>query len=338
MGDFNIPKVKEFEQVTKDKFDKTKAMAINNVKSNFINYFLMVCILFILGAFDIFVIKRNDKMFDTEYWYHAISRLGAYGLASILGLRIGYPKAIENNLTLSELLTKNKTLKQEREEDFGDFLDEINVEVKIVHWKSKINNEIRRLEKRAKIGYHEYYKTQNKEVLKSYQCKKITERKVRKADKYCQLRKELETKQTDEYIKENLNYLNIKSPIIYQADFDCESIHHAGIVEYKTKKTTKQTETKIVSSTLLWSIFFLFLLSCIILDIDEALAEQRAVAIVSMIFNVMIDVCFTLWKFVSAYSASDKVVEQEDLRVAVDQNTLLRKYKTWRKPKTEVVE
>ena len=162
----NVPKI-DYEKVKlniKKATDKTTVL----LKTHWIDYVLLFFICLVLGAFDIFVLKRSDKFLSAEYWYHAFCRIVAYVLAGILGVRIGYPIAKNACNEFWVAMAKNNRLLLLRELNsvlFGTFISGINIEVKKSAWRAKINRKLARLDKFSPAFFRCTIKSRKKNIL-----------------------------------------------------------------------------------------------------------------------------------------------------------------------------
>ena len=48
---------------------------------------------------------------------------------------------------------------------------------------------------------------------------------------------------------------------------------------------------------------------------------------ISIIINTLVDIGFTIWKFLAGYLDCERIVRSEDLRSALDQNEILIRFK-----------
>ena len=301
-------------------------------KTHWVDYIIFIMILALLGTFDIFILGKSDNLGSLNYWLHAATRLGAYTLAIILGIRVGYPKYKEGCLDLQLALKYNRMLTVKRGVNFGDFINTINLEVKKAAWIDHINKKLGRLDRRSPAFFPLYYDSKDEKGVRSdkffngIKWKWVRNLVIKHANKYCQKRETLEKLITDEYIKKNIHLLNVKYNIVYKHDFDNVLGGDESYKSYQTRTRTGQAKSRAVVSGLIFTVIFILLIGSISLDFNEALAQERVLGIVSAIINGFVDIGLTLWKFVSGIGSCEKIVRQEDLRVAVDKNELLVLY------------
>lgn len=322
------PKINYYEN-TKTAIGKGVGHTINHLNLHWIDYLLVVFILFILGAFDIFILKQSDKFLTGEYWYHVACRVLAYVLAAILGFRIGYPKAKDACEELKTALEKNSRLlvyKEQNGEIFDDYIAEINLTIKAEAWKKKINGKITRLAWFKPNFFLLYYKTRSTEYFSRYSLKKQAVL-MRKAEQYREKRSALEKLLEPDYVNENIRFLSVNFPKVSPNDFGNIETIDRGYKTFKTRANVKGNASKMIGTVILSVLLFSLLLGSVKMSIDEALVEARLVTWMSVIVNSVLDVGLTLWRFSSAQLECPRIVRQEDLRCATDQNELLVRFK-----------
>jgi len=323
MSNLKMPKINydKFKNTGKQFTNQT----VNYLKSHWIDHLLVFFILFVLGAFDIFILKRSDNFLSPEYWFHTGCRMVAYILAGILGVRIGYPKAKDACEELKTAFIKNRYLilaKELNSIKFCDFIAEVNLDIKASAWKSKILVKITKLDKRYPDAFPLYYRTEKIEIFDKFTGKRRA-RILKRLDNYCVRRKTLESLIDDNYIKENIQILNVKYPRINETDFTQTTGKVGKYKTYHTLANVKGNAAKMISTGLLISAIFSLLVGSFVLSIDEALLSERVSTIISIIVNAILDIGFTLGKFVFAIANCPRIVRQEDLRSILDQNELL---------------
>lgn len=313
---------------TRDKIKRTGNQAAAYIQAHWIDYILIFLILFMLNAFDVFILKRSDRFLSPEYWYHTVCRITAYVLAGILGVRIGYPKAKAGCQELWNAIDKNGhliILKEQNGAAFGDFIDVVNLEVKKSAWIAKINSKLAKLDKFSPNWFPLYYKVPKQEYLDKY---KLFKRLMSKwVNKYCVKRKTLEALIVDEFIDKNIEILNVRYPRIFPTDFTQTTGAFKKFSAFHTRPNVKGNAAKMIGSGVIVAIVFAVLAGSVMLSIDEALVEAHAIAIFSIIVNSVLDVGITLWKYISARLECPRIVRQEDLRAILDQNEILIRFK-----------
>ena len=316
-----------FTDKAKEKTRNATSQATVYFKAHWIDYLLIFFILLVLGTFDIFTLKRSDKFLTIEYWTHAGCRMTAYVFAGILGIRIGYPKAKVANQALWRAIGKNRhliLLKELNDEAFSDFIGQINLETKIAAWKAKITAKLERLNKFSPHVFLIYYKNPKENFFERYRFKKLWEKR---AEKYCYKRKSLETLLTDEYINENINAVKLRFPVVEETHFKQIVGINEKFKTYHTSARVKDNAAKKIGSGILVTALIALISGSVMLSIDESLAAERVLGIVSIVVNALLDVGLTLYKYASARMDCPRIVEQEDLRSVLDQNEILLRFK-----------
>lgn len=316
---------KEYQKV-REKGVAVKNKTVKNIKTHWIDYVLIFAICFVLGAFDVFVLQKSSRLGDAEYWYHAGCRFISYILAGILGIRMGYPKFKESSQQLAEALYINDKLLRLRSADFAGYIEDvINVEIKTAAWKNKITKKIQRLD----IFYPNYcklfYFDKNEKYFGDVKSKRLEKRKKRAA-KYAYKRSELEKLIDDKYITDNFQTLKVRYRRVNEKDFGNIEDNIRDTTAYKTRSNKRGNSARTIASSLILTALFTFIFGSFALSFNEALAQERILAIFTIIINSILDIGLTLWRFVSAYSSCERIVREEDLQVANDQNRIMFRY------------
>lgn len=304
----------------------------NYFKSHWSDYVIIVFILLLLGAFDAFTLKKSDNLGDVSYWLHSFTRIAAYALASVLGIRIGYPRYKEACKDLKDALEYNRQLICLRDSDFQDFINEINTETKKLAWKNHINKKLARLDRKSPNFFPLYFDSANEngersdEFFKGIRPKWLAKRLKTKADKYCKERETLESLLDDEYINENIQVLNVKYPIVYKSDFDFVDGNTMEYKAYQTRSKDTQAKARTVGNSLILTLIITFVLGGIALDFNQAIAQEQVVGVVSAFVNAIIDVGMVLFRVGNGIFSCEKIVRSEDLRAVVDKNELMVLY------------
>lgn len=312
----------------RNKISKTGNQAAAYVQAHWIDYVLIFLILFILNAFDVFILKRSDRFLSPEYWYHSVCRITAYILAGILGVRVGYPKAKVACRELWDALSKNGhliILKEQNGVLFSDFIDTINIEVKKSAWIAKINKKLAKLDKFSPSWFPLYYKIPKEEYLAKYRLLKgVMKWRVKR---YCTKRQTLEALLVKDFIDNNIEILNVKFPRVFSTDFTQTTSTLKGFSAFHTRPNVKFNSAKMIGSSVIFAIIVAIVAGSVKFSIDEALVEARTLAIFSIVINSVLDIGMTLWKYVSARLECPRIVRQEDLRAVLDQNEILVRFK-----------
>ncbi len=322
----------EFVDNTKSTLKTAANKSASYFKAHWIDYLILFFICLLLGAFDIFILKKSDNFASLNYWLHSATRLGAYTLACVLGIRIGYPRIKAACSDYQRAIAWNIRLSKLRGTNFGDFINKINLETKKAAWKSYINRKLARLDKFSPEFFPIYYDTKDDsgkrsdEYFDRIKFNWLRKKIKNKAQNYCRKRENLEKFLSDEYIDKNIHSLSVKYVVVYKHDFDNVESGYELYHAYHTRTSTGKAKARAVVTGLLFTVVLIFLIGAVKLDIDEALLEQRVIGIIAAIINSIIDIGLTLWKFCNGLNSCEKIVRQEDLRAVVDKNELLKLY------------
>lgn len=329
---FDIDGFKDGVKTVKGGIVRAGTAAGSHFKSHWSDYVIIVFILILLGAFDAFALKKSENLGDVSYWLHAFTRITAYALATVLGIRIGYPKFKDNCEDLKNALEYNRRLIVLRGSDFQEFINEVNVETKKLAWKNYINKKLAKLDRKSPNFFPLYYESKDEngnrssEFFKGIKPKWLAEKVRRKADKYCETRETLESLIEDEYINANIQILNVKYPIVYKSDFDFVEGNSMEYRAYQTRSKNMQAKARTVGNSLILTLIITLVLGGIALDFNQAIAQEQVVGVVSAAINSIIDISIVLFRVGNGISSCEKIVRSEDLRAVVDKNELMVLY------------
>lgn len=301
-----------------ERFVPKPKQVIGFVRERVIDYLILIIICLLLGVFEIFVIKKSTNLGNPDYWYHAGCRLVAYALAGTLGLRTRYRKIKAGHARLNSLLEENQRLMPNITAEFELFIQKINDRIKVAAWRAKINKRLAKLEKSVDVNILRYAADGDERHL-------TTRKKKRQADAYLKKKENLLYLLSDEYCSKT-EFLTVKSYHIYTHDFGARRGDKEEYEFLKTRTNVGANSAGKIGSLLVGAAIIALLIGSFTLSIDESAAEQMVTRVVSIIVGCAVDVGFTLWKFVEGASSAEKVVEEEDLRVAMDKNRILKEY------------
>lgn len=301
-----------------ERFMPKPKRVVGFVRERLLDYFILVIICLLLGVFEIFVIKKSDNLGNPDYWYHAGCRLLAYTLAGTLGLRTRYRKVKAENTTLNKLLAENSDIMPNITAEFEIFIQKINDRIKVAAWRAKVNKKLAKLEKSADVNVLRYAADGDEQHLSSKKLKK-------KAFQYIKDKENLQYLLTDEYCSA-VESLNVKAYHIYTHDFGASRGDKEDYDFLKTRTNVGANSAGKIGSLLIGTIIVALLIGSFSLSFDEVAAEEVLTRVVSIVVGCAVDVGFTLWKFVEGANSAEKVVEEEDLRVAMDKNRILKEY------------
>ena len=301
-----------------ERFVPKPKRVVNYVKERFLDYIILVIICLLLGVFEIFVIDKSDNLGNPDYWYHAGCRLLAYTLAGTLGLRTRYRKVKAESSVLNNLLEENGRIMPNITAEFEIFIQKINDRIKVAAWRAKINKRLAKLEKSADLNVLRYAADGDESHLTSPKLKK-------KAAKYIKDKENLQYLLSDEYCS-SVESLNVKAYHIYTHDFGARRGDKEDYDFLKTRTNVGVNSAGKIGSLLIGTVIVALLVGSFSLSLDEVAAEKVLTRVVSIVVGCAVDVGFTLWKFVEGAGSAEKLVEEEDLRVAMDKNRILKEY------------
>lgn len=159
---------------------------------------ILISALIIIGLADFFTAGCNPEVFtDPNYWFALLACALANYMMTVYTAIEKIDTSIEKNPNVKAKKEEvTKSVVENIDTDFDDYLSDENRERKIKAWKNKISNKIARLD--------EFTKDKNREVY----WYGTDEQKAK--NRYCRKRRNLLRKLSDEYINKNIYFLRVK--------------------------------------------------------------------------------------------------------------------------------
>ena len=180
------------------------------ILKNVFSVLLLVLILIVEGCFNFLTFEFSIvKLLNVGFWTNIAIKVLLLILVKMWVMSIFIDVARRKNLDLDFVKKYNEKLMEIKDNNFPKWVENVeNVEIKIEFYKRKINKQIAKLEHRAKPQDRMLYFSDNEDAKRN--------------NDYCIKRAELEYLISDEYIINNLAWLDIKKyPMIDSAVFDC---------------------------------------------------------------------------------------------------------------------
>lgn len=287
-----------------------------------INVVLLLIILLLFGCFDFLHLTFHyEYLIDGNFWISVVTKAAADVAAYNIGINVIIDDMIKRNKVLANLKTIYENLNQYKDQDFPDFIYEYNRECKIQAYKNKITKMIYMLNK--------FSKKKDKLLYSS----KIATEEEKSQNKYCIRRKQLETLKTDEYIKENIDSLDINYRDVDPAVFDLEINGEQKIIENKVVGSVNRGRAVMSFTTILGVMIAPIIINSIALDPNAQELEDGVIAGLNYAIRIASDIGIIIWQFSRGILSTHKIVSREITIPLSARVSILKKYYAWRDKK-----
>ena len=282
-----------------------------------VNVVLLLVILLAFGCFDFLHLKFHyEYLLDPHYWSSIVLKTVADICAYNIGINMIIDEVIKRNRVLGKLKYVYNNLNEYKQNDFPDFIFEYNREQRVLAYKNKMTYKIYKLTKRAKLS------------------DKILYNKNPDSDnKYCKKRKKLEYLRSDEYIKNNIDSLDINYKDIEPAVFDIEINGAQKIVQNNVTGSIGKgrliASTTAASGIILFSIFA----NSFSLAPNQEEFENQIVAAVNTAVRIATDIGIIIWQFFRGVLSTHGIVSKQMTMPLEERVKILKKYFGWRQNK-----
>lgn len=283
------------------------------------NVFLLLVILLVFGCFDFLHLQFHyEYLIDANYWVN----IGVKAVADICAYNIGVnfiiDDVIKRNKTLSNLQVQYERLNELKQEDFSQFIDIYNKEQRIIAYKNYINRKIYTLNKHSRrsdrLAYSKFVYEEGM-VLKGYTKKRY----------------ELEQMKLDEFIKENIDNLEIPYRDVDAAVFEVEINGTEKIIQNKVTGSLTKGRAIASLSTMLGVVAFSIIINPIALAPNKEEFVDGAVAAANYAMSIASDIGIIVWQFTRGILGTHKIVSNQITVPLAERVKILKKYYEWRK-------
>ena len=284
------------------------------ILKNTFSILLLILILVVEGCFNFLTFEfKIERLLSLGFWTNVATKVVLLVLVRMWVMSIFIDIARNKNLDLKFQRNVNERLLETKDDKFPRWVENVeNRDIKIEFYKRKINKKLAKLEHHASSRDRMLYFSENEEV--------------KKTNKYCQKRKELEYILTDEYIEKNFEWLDIKIyPQIDSAIFDCPVTNNNIAKKYQLSSKTKNA----ILGTLLSACFLTLVTQTIWNSIE--LNGNKADLLVIMASLIM-DFIFIGWQGLTGIGNAFSIVEQQEILPYVNRNRILEKYMYYKNP------
>jgi hypothetical protein len=295
-----------------ERFIKNK----DSLLKNLLSVLIIFAIFFVEGCFNFLELKFSfEKISETTFWISIGTRCSLMILVKSLAMLIFLDIARRKNNNLVIEKTKNERLMKLKDADFPSWVETVkNPDISIEAWKLKINKKLIKLEKHSKpYDRALYYKHKSDASIDI------------STNKYCIERQALEYLISDEYIKQNINCLNVKCQHIDAAGFNIPvNIKHTDN-KYQIFAKTKSA----VAGSLFIASSWLFIMQII----KEAMAFDWSENIpLAVIVGLLLDLVFLVYQFFMGIVDSFKLIDEQEVFPYANRNRILEEYLYYKQP------
>ena len=284
-----------------------------NILKNALSTILLILILIVEGCFNFLTFEFNiDLLSNVGFWVKIGIKILLLNLVKIWVMSIFLNVARNKSKDLCYNKLVNERLLQSKDNNFAYWCENVeNREIRIEFFKANISKKLVKLEKRAKAKDRMLY---------------YSDDSMKQHNKYCIKKKELEYLLSDEYINDNINYLDVKGcPKIDAAVFDCPVTSDNLTTKYQLSARTKSA---IFTSLLVASIMF-FVIQTIWNSIELFRNDEALLVVLS---SLIMDAVFILWQGLTGINTAFNIIESQEVVPYVNRNRILEKYLYFKNP------
>ena len=319
----SLNKIGEASENVKELVSSKKETIIKQIA----NVILLLVILLVFGCFDFLHLTFHwEYLLDSNFWVSVSVKAVADICAYNIGINVILDEIIRRNTTLCKLKEIYDNLNKYKENDFEDFINEYNRECKIRQYKNEINFKIYKLNKKAKHCDKILYSSSKEEDID-----------LKKHNKYCIARSELEAIKTDKFIELNIDNLEVKYVDIDPAVFDLEINGSQKIEQNKITGSLNKGRAIASLTTLASVIAGPIIINSFKLDPNQQEFEDGVVAGVNYALKMASDIGILFWQFLRGILSTHKIVSQQ-LTIPLEERVkILKKYYLNRKANNKKV-
>lgn len=286
-----------------------------------INCALLLIVLIVTGCLDFMHPTLHFEFLMTiSYWTTIVSKLIG-GLCTFnIGINLFWDLEIKRNEALDKAIEQYNILITYKQVDFEEFVVEyFNPAEKKKAYISQMNRKIYLLNKVSK----------RKDKL-LYSSKVEGAEELRKTNKYCIRRAELEALKTEEYINENLDTLEVRYREVDPSIFELEIDGNQKITGVKTKGNANVGRVKASSTVLLGIIATTTFFTAIGFEFNQQEFVETTNAAINYALKCVMDVGILIWQFIRGSLIVKKIISSEVTEPYVGRVQVLTHYLEWR--------
>lgn len=291
------------------------------IRKDIVNACLLLVIFGIFGCFDFVNMSFNiAKLLTAAYWTKTLTKVIAGICAFHIGINFSWDREIEKDQNLEENAKKyNRLIKCKEQKSFNTYiLDIVNPREKIKAYISQINRKIYLLDRTARNRDKLLYSSDREED----KAKKLKNR-------YCVKKAELEQLKSDEFIKKNINSLQVKYSYIDPIVFDLEIDGRSTYKGLKVKGNVAVGKAKRTASTIAGMVMISMFTASLFLNPNSEEFAQQLNSFWYWFVNCCMDIGIILWKVLQGFTSSRKIISSELTTPLATRNQILTEYIDW---------
>lgn len=297
-----------------------------------INTILLFIILLVFGCLDFAKLAFHfENLANVNYWMTVLSKTIAGVCAYNIGINLLWEIEIRKDKILDHAIKfYNHLISYKNSKNFEYFVTNVfNPREKTKAYIAQVNKRIYRLNRISRGKDKLLYSSEIPEGIEDYE-KKVEElNKTKSTNKYCIKRKELEELKSEEYIKKNLNSIEVNysevDPVVFELEIDGSTVTH-GV---KTKGNVGVGKVKSSSSVAAGMVGFSMFITAIALELNQEQFANQMVRFWHYLMKCVTDVGIVLWQTYRGMLNCRKIISQELTQPYVGRNKVLVAYYDW---------
>ena len=285
------------------------------------NGVLLFIIFAIFGCLDFATLTFNvDALSDPSFWGTVGTKTIAGVAAFNIGINLMIDQEIARNAILRELIVKYNVLNAKRQVDFEYFVTKVfNRQEKKKAYISQINR---------KINLVNRFSRRKDRLLYSSDLPKAEE--LRKHNRYCIVRRQLEELKSDAYVEKNIDSIFVKYYEVDPSVFELEIDGSPSIRGVKTKGSLAVGRAKATSSVILGMVCVSAFFAAFGLTADKEKFDDQMVAFWHYFLKAAEDLFVILWQTFQGMLRTRKIVSQQYTEPYAGRVKVLTSYLEWR--------
>ena len=326
--------MKPLEVISRANESVTSIMGLAATKKEFIgkqiiNSVLLFIILLVFGCLDFAKLSFHfENLINISYWMTVLSKTIAGVCAFNIGINLLWEIELKKDVILAELMVVYEHLNKLRGDDFEFFVTNVfNPKEKEKAYISQINKKIYNLNR--------FSKAKDKLLYSSI----IKERQIEKEkNRYCIKRAQLEELKSPEFIKKNLESLDVKYTAVDPAVFELEIDGSSVSTGVKTKGNVSVGKIKASTNVVLGMVGFSMFLTAIGLEMNKEEFENQMIAFWHYLLKCATDVGVVLWQTYRGMLNSKKIISNELTQPYAGRVKVLKEYYKWQLDEKKITE
>lgn len=286
-----------------------------------INTVLLFIILLVFGCLDFMTATFHlEYLIQASFWATVGSKLIAGICAFNIGINFMWDTEIKKDLVLAENKTKYEWLKQFQVDDFEYFVLKVyNPTMKIRAYLSQINYKITWLNRISRRKDRLLYSSD----LPEHQ-------ELKKKNKYCIIRQELEDLKNKDFINKNLDSLKVRYIEVDPTIFELEIDGSKPIYGTKTKGSATIGKVKASSSVAVGMLGFAMFTTSLVFEFNSQQFASQMEAFWHYLLKCVEDVGVVLWQLFRGMMKTRKIISSEYTQPYAGRVKVYNEYHKWR--------